>query len=315
MRIGDLSFKDFTRELSDRGIAFKAGPFVIHVQSTLKGMIECLRLLYADYPLVKGNGFYDFHVNLARPHNLRAWIRPQALFIFDGEVPFKPLPLRQAFALFEWGLNWCISNNAHQYLIVHSAALERDGKALILPGPPGTGKSTLCAALASRGWRLLSDELLLLSFVDQRIAAIPRPISLKNDSIEIIRRFEPSTIIGPELADTAKGRVAHMRAPRDSVERAGETADSAWIVFPKYTPSATANLVPFPKAHAFMRSAQNAINYGLLGEPGFGLLADVIDRCACYEFGYGNLEEAIAVLDALATGSSHQSDDRARHDQ
>ncbi len=314
MRIGDLSFKDLARELSGRGIGFKAGPFVIQVQSTLNGMIECLGLLYADYPLVNENGFYDFHVNLTRPRNLRAWIRPQALFIFDGEIPFKPLPLGQAFALFEWGLNWCISNNAHQYLIVHAAALERDGKALIFPGPPGTGKSTLCAALASRGWRLLSDELLLLSLVDQRIAAIPRPISLKNDSIEIIRRFEPSTIIGPELADTAKGRVAHMRTPRDSVERAAETADSAWIVFPKYTASAPANLIPFPKGHAFMRSAQNAINYGLLGAPAFDLLADVIDRCACYEFGYGDLEEAIAVFDALATRSSHQTADRLRHD-
>lgn len=87
-----------------------------------------------------------------------------------------------------------------------------------------------------------------------------------------------------------------MRAPRNSIERAAETADRRWIVFPKYTASAPANLIPFPKAHAFMRSAQKAINYGLLGAPSFDLLADVIDRCACYEFGYGDLEEAIAVL-------------------
>jgi predicted ATPase len=30
---------------------------------------------------------------------------------------------------------------------------------VILPAPPGSGKSTLCAALVTRGWRLLSDEL------------------------------------------------------------------------------------------------------------------------------------------------------------
>jgi predicted ATPase len=32
--------------------------------------------------------------------------------------------------------------------------VERDGHALILPAMPGSGKSTLTAALVQRGWRL-----------------------------------------------------------------------------------------------------------------------------------------------------------------
>ena len=299
MRVGDLSSQDLARRLSSPGIGVRTGPFAIRVQSNLKVMAECIGLLYAEYALVNESEWADFHVRIARPRNLRAWIRPQVLFFCDDEIPFKPLPLSQAFALFEWGLNWCISNNAHQYLIIHSAAVERGGRALIFPGPPGSGKSTLCAAAVSRGWRLLSDEMALLSVTDRSLTAIPRPVSLKNDSIQIIRRFAQSAIVGPEFVDTSKGRVAHMRAPTDSVRRAEETAKSAWIVFPKYMTKAPARLSPFPKARAFISLAQNAFNYTLLGKRGFEVLSEVVDRCECYELTYGDLGEAMALFDAL----------------
>ena len=64
--------------------------------------------------------------------------------------------------MLEWGLNWCVAGHAHQYLMLHAAALERNGRAVILPGDPGAGKSTLTAALMLSGWRLLSDEITLV---------------------------------------------------------------------------------------------------------------------------------------------------------
>ena len=71
--------------------------------------------------------------------------------------------MAQGFAMFEWGLNWVVANHAHQFAIVHAAAVEKDGRGFIFPGAPGSGKSTLCAALVSRGWRLLSDEMAMIS--------------------------------------------------------------------------------------------------------------------------------------------------------
>ena len=135
---------------------------MVNLSSSLPNIAENLRDLYGAYTLEDIHRV-DFHIALQSPSIIRRWIRPQATFSFDGYLPFKPLPQTQSFAMFEWGLNWCVANNAHQYLVIHSAVVEKNGKAIIFPGTPGSGKSTLCAGLVSQGWRLLSDEMALLS--------------------------------------------------------------------------------------------------------------------------------------------------------
>jgi HprK-related kinase A len=166
-------------------------------------------------------------------------------------------PTRRQLACLEWGLNWCVSSHCHQYLIIHAASVERNGAALILPGPPGSGKSTLCAGLVTRGWRLLSDELTLLEFPTGNIVPLPRPVSLKNASIDAIRRFAPNAKLGPPVHDTVKGSVAHMKPPTESVHRATEVARPRWIVLPRYEHGAAVQLTALSKARAFMHLADN----------------------------------------------------------
>lgn len=42
---------------------------------------------------------------------------------------------------------------------LHASAVELGGRAVVIAGPPGAGKSTLCAALVRKGGRLVSDDL------------------------------------------------------------------------------------------------------------------------------------------------------------
>lgn len=273
---------------------------VTSIRSTLPEIARGIALLYAEHPVEADEAFADFHVRIARPRGLRRWVRPQVQFQFDGTPPFHPLPGDQAFPILEWGLNWCISAHCHQYLIVHAAAVERDGRALLLPAPPGSGKSTLCAALVHRGWRLLSDELALLDPATHAIVPLARPVSLKNASIELIRRFAPEAVLGETVHDTLKGSVAHMKPPQDAVRRSLEPAAPRWIVMPRYEArAAAARLTPLARGQAFMQLADSAFNYHLHGRAGFELLADVVEGCECFELAYANLEEALAALEGM----------------
>ena len=99
---------------------------------------------------------------------------------------------------------------------------------------------------------------------------------------------------------TTKGTVAHVKAPDASVARNDEPARIAWVVFPKYQAGAPLTLTPIARARGFMRVAENAFNFSLTGARGFQALGGVIDQCSSFDFTYSDLDEAIALFDAMA---------------
>jgi HprK-related kinase A len=269
-------------------------PFTVSIRSPIPVVRLGLSRLYADYELApEGDRFVDFHVEVARA---RRWPRPQCVFRSDGLEPFTPLGQDEAFALLEWGLNWCITGYSHTWLTVHSAVLEREGHALLLPAPPGSGKSTLCAGLMLDGWRLLSDEMALMEPDSRVVVPSPRPISLKNKSIEVIRTLSPATPMGPVALDTLKGTVAHLKPSGESIQRAQEPGRPSWIVFPRYESGAASSLTPRGKASAFMQLAENSFNQHAHGRAGFQSLGSVVDQCDCYDFVYSELSDAFRVF-------------------
>jgi len=231
-----LTPQSLTSQLkSDQGLVLETGPFTTRIHTPIKHFSLFLQHLYADFPVAPPNTPADFRIRLKPPPGLRHFIRPQVIFEHDGVRLFEPFPLSHAPPLFEWGLNWCIGTSAHQYLILHAAVLEKQGSAVIMPALPGSGKSTLCAALMLSGWRLLSDEFGLVR-ADGLLAPLPRPIPLKNQSIGVIHDLWPHAILGPEFPNTRKGTVCHLQPSRESVARMQETATPKWIVFPRFRP-------------------------------------------------------------------------------
>lgn len=286
--------------LAGPGLRLRTGPLVSQIRSRIPLVAQGIALHYAAHPVEPSDGFADFHIRIARPANLRRWMQPQVIFQLDQSAPFSPLPANQAFPMLEWGMNWCASSLCNQYLTIHAAVVEKSGRALILPAPPGSGKSTLCAGLVNRGWRLLSDELTLIDPANGHITPLPRPVSLKNKSIRVIQDFAPTARFTPPVHDTVKGTVAHMQPPLETVQRAMETARPGWMVLPRYEAGAATTLTPLPKAQALIQLADNAFNYALHGSSGFETLVQLIENSQCYTFTYSQLDEAVAVFDQLA---------------
>lgn len=298
LKLGQLSSAELADGLAS-GLTLTTGPFRFRIQSRRQNVVRALRTLYEDYSVDSDRGFRDFHVRIDRVPGFRGWCRPQVSFTLDGEAPLLPLPADHAFAMLEWGMNWCIANHANQFLLLHAAVLERNGRCVILPGDPGAGKSTLTAALMLSGWRLLSDELTMIDIDDGLVVPLARPVSLKNQSIDIIRSFDSSAVFGEASRYTHKGTVAHLRASAESVARIDEKGQPAHIVFPRWQDGATTELTRHSKADAFIHAATHAFNYSLLGRKGFELNAALIDGCDCWDFRYSRLDDALRVFEGL----------------
>ncbi|HEY8506702.1 MAG TPA: HprK-related kinase A [Steroidobacteraceae bacterium] len=299
-RVGSLSASQWQARLSGPGVGIQVGPFDIHLRTTIRSVQEPLQHLYRDHPLLEGDRVYSCHATLHEKWALRPRPHRRIRFMVDGVAPHEDMPHGQGLAVLEWGINLAIAMRFHGFLMLHAAVVEKNGRALLLPASPGHGKTTLCAALAHRGWRLFSDEFGLLRPGTIEVTPVPRPMPLKNESIDVIRRFAPHAELGPVIPGTRKGTIAHVKPPRDAVERAQQTASVAWIVFPRWSAGAQLSLEEIDKAEGFLQLATNAFNYELLGASAFETVREVVDRSRCFQLVYSDLNQAIEVLDALA---------------
>ncbi len=298
--VGSLTTAVFRARLEGGGLGVRVGPFDLHLRIRVPGLAQPLHELYRDYPLLDDQRVFSCHATMHEVRALRHGGARRVRLLVDGRAPHEDMPAQHALAVLEWGLNLVTAMRHQSYLMLHAAVVERGGRALLLPAAPGHGKTTLCAALAHRGWRLLSDEFGLLRPGSTQLLPVPRLMPLKNESIAVIRTFAPNALIGPEIIGTRKGTVAHVRPPGDSVARARESARAGWVVFPRWVAGAALVREPVAKAQAFMRLATNAFNYEALGAPAFETVRQLVQETTCFRFVYSDLAEAVDTLTALA---------------
>lgn len=303
-RIGEQPLPVIAACLGGSGVILNLGAAKVRVQSRIGEFAHHLWQLYGALPFIADDTvFADFHVAVRGTGGLRAVWRPQARFFVDGVPPFDPFPRRNALPLFEWGVNWCVAKRFNQFVLLHAGTLAVDGRAVILAAPPGSGKSTLSAAMMLRGFRLLSDEFGVLDPASGHVWPLLKPVALKNASVEVIRSFDREAKLGPLFTGTRKGDVAHLAPDDASATAMAEPVRPALVLFPRYRAGARVHCQRLAGEQAFARLAFNSFNYALLGARGFHAVADVIERCPAYELVFGSLDEAIDTIGNLLAES------------
>jgi hypothetical protein len=299
LRLAEVPESAFRKSVAAGLFRLHIADLAVRLDSAVPELFEGLRCIYDRYPVSITGGRFDFDLQIRPASWIRHWVRRNAVFALSGHAPFQPMAAEHAHALFEWGLNWTIGSSFHQYLVLHSAVLEKNGKAVMLAASSGSGKSTLAAELMLSGWRLFSDELALIDGPDLRLVPFPRPVSLKNDSIDLIRNRHSCAILGPLAHDTQKGTVAHLRASDDSVDRSSERARPALIVFPKWRADVDLRVNSVGAGQAAMRLIDQSFNYAILGQLGFERLADLVELAEAWEIEYSSLDDVVGALEDL----------------
>ena len=272
------------------------GPIAFRIGSSWQQPIAQLQALYDGYPHASGIADYTVRLEPARPW--RRFVRPSVRLRGDHMLPDAlPLPLAQGLLAAEMGMNLQLALGERRYLLLHAAALERDGRALILTGESGSGKSTLAALLGEAGWRYLGDEFVLVSPETGMLHPFPRPASLKNESIAALEAVAPPERFGPLLTGTPKGSVRHLRPQESALQAMHIAARPSAILFPRY--GFAADVREVAPAETFVRLTQASTNYTALGERGFAALARLVTTVRATAVDYPDTATAMAMIDAL----------------
>lgn len=278
-------------------IALRIGPIGFRIGSTWAGPIETLAALYAGYREPEDD-ICDFTVRLEPETPWRRWLRPSVAIRGDYVLPdAAPLPLSMGLLAAEMGMNLQMALGQKRYLLLHASSAEKDGRALIMTGESGAGKSTLSALLGERGWRLMGDEFALLDLADGSLHAFPRAISLKNGAIRVMEGEVAADRFGPRLEGTPKGVIRHLRPNEAAIDRMGDSAKPALILFPRFGRQQDAR--PVGQAETFMRLTQASTNYVALGAPGFEALTGLVKSCPAAAIDYPDTETGIGLVEEL----------------
>jgi len=294
------NLRNAKRQLAGPGLLMGVGPIMTRISIKFPSVRDDFLHIYKDYPLYDGSQIIDYYLNVHAKNLYRRYLRPQVTINTLMNDDFVPLPQSMGLLSVEMGMNWQVAFGCKTHVLFHSGVVEKNSIGVIIPAISGSGKSTLSAGLAYDGWRFFSDEFGMLNAQTGELYPYPRPVSLKNESIAVMKDWlgndEP---FSREFEGTPKGTICYLRPPVSSLEKMHEPVKPRVVIHPIYSPNAKSDIKPLTETMAFFRLVRSSANYGDIGAPAFRALAKIAKECVSFEITYSSLEEAIRLVNKI----------------
>ncbi|TDH62056.1 aldolase [Dankookia rubra] len=102
-------------------------------------------------------------------------------------------------------------------MLLHASSVAREAEAVLLLGPPGSGKSDLVLRLIDRGWRLVADDQVAVSAEAETLRAAPPPALHGMLEVRGLGIFRDLAVAAP-----ATLRLVARLVPREAIDRLPE---------------------------------------------------------------------------------------------
>ncbi len=190
--------------------------------------------------------------------------------------------------------------NVRDYLLFHSGAVVKKGRAILLPAQSGSGKTTLTLGLMNYGYKYLTDEVAAVHHESLEVVPYQRPIYVWHWSRPFCKVVGKGfRIYRYRDRVNADWRWQYI-VPQDGavMPRDGRWKVD-WIIFPRYTPKGKTVLKPLGTTQALMSLMQNGWNQKLFPDGGLKVCIELARRARCYTLEMGNLDRACELIEGL----------------
>lgn len=165
---------------------------------------------------------------------------------------------------------------------LHAAAAARSGRAVLMPGRRGRGKSTLVARMWENGWEFLSDDIVPLDPGTDLALPFPQAPAVRED----IGRDVPEERVG----DLSKSEVWFG----DRVAKRPQPVTV--IVLPAFRRRVNTELTPVSPGQMVLELMEGCWNLQETGESTVRYLSGLVTRVPLARLGYSDRDQAVARL-------------------
>ncbi len=274
------------------GLAFRALDYAFEVRSADPDLAQRVAAVYCDlavpdhhggdgsravYELVPGSepGFWQLRC--------------------DGVPVFGDATASHVLGTLLWHVNAQTTQRAMPgHVVLHAAAATWDGRAVVLPAPMESGKTTTVTGLLLAGFGYLTDEAAAVSMADLHVEPFHKSLSVDDGSWQVLAELR---------VHDAGGMPAQWQVPVSSIEASSLSARTpvAFVVLPKYVAGADTVLAPVSRAEAVLDLCASTFQF--LEDPVRNLegLATVCRAVDCYRLTIGDLDAAVALVRELVS--------------
>lgn len=176
-------------------------------------------------------------------------------------------------------------------IVLHAAAVTRDGITIALPANSGSGKTTLAAWLVSCGWQYLTDELVHIPLGTEQLRGFTRPYNFKRPAYSLIKsEFGLDTDANYALTGSFASLIAHRELAQWSAPP--PLLELTHVVFPRYTAGHEGALTQLSAARAGLSLMECLVNARNLPQHGFDEIGRLVRRIKPMSFEYGSFDIA-----------------------
>jgi len=182
--------------------------------------------------------------------------------------------------------------------VLHAAAVADGPGCVVLPGPAGTGKSTLVAALDAAGLIVLTDDCVPVAAGEGLVYPFPVALMLREGSWPLLDSRCPALAATPTCLHGG-AKVRYLPPTEPASPRAG--APPKRLVFPRYAPGSDTHVTDLAAGEALARLlAADVWLKRPLTPARASEFVRWVDALPALELTFGALDEAVAVVLALA---------------
>ena len=225
--------------------------------------------------------------------------RRYALY-FNGQPEVLSGSPRTTLSRLLWHVNRAAVASCADQVLVHAAAAEHDGRALLFPAPMEAGKTTLVAGLVRAGLRYLTDEAAAIDPGSLRVSGLAKPLTIDSGSWNVLAELEPA--VDPQVKHYMDTRW-HVDVRTIRTDALAVSAAPAYVIVPRYVPGAKTALAALGRPQALVALCENSFNLNELGQGGLSALASVVRASSCYRLVVGDLRAATSLILDLLAGS------------